>query len=78
MDTVPAVAQIVAARYRAMSPDARLEAAASLFETARAIVESSLPADLSRTERRMAWARRVYGTEIPEAALRAFANHGAA
>ncbi len=74
MDTSPAVTAIVSARYREMTPEARLEAAASLFESARAIVESSLPQNLSPVERRLAWAKRFYGSELPDAALRAYAN----
>ena len=41
---------------------------------ARAIVESSLPRNLSRRERRLAYAKRMYGDELPEAALVAFAE----
>lgn len=43
--------------------------AASLYETARTIVDSSLPQDLRREERRLAIARRFYSNELPEAAL---------
>lgn len=45
-----------------------------MFETARAIVESSIPAGLSRRDRRLALARRFYQGELPEAALVAFAE----
>jgi hypothetical protein len=45
-----------------------------MFDTARAIVESSLSPNLSRRERRLAYARRMYGDELPEAALIAFAD----
>jgi hypothetical protein len=58
-----------------MSPAERWRVAASLFETARAIVESSLPSSLSRAERRLAVMRRIYGDELPEAALLAHARH---
>lgn len=75
-DTSPVIAQKVAARHQAMTPQERWEVASSLFETARAIVDSSLSADLAPVERRLAWARRVYGSELPEAALLAFAGHG--
>ena len=74
MDTSREVEALVAQRHRQMSPLERWEIAASLFETARAIVESSLSPALSRSERRFAWARRVYGTELPEKALMAFAT----
>jgi hypothetical protein len=48
--------------------------ASSMFETARAIVESSLPSNLTRRDRRLAFARRLYAGEMPEAALVAFAE----
>ena len=65
---------IVAERYRRMSPHERMKIASSMFETARAIVESSLPPGLSRRERRLAFARCMYEGELPEAALLAYAD----
>ena len=41
---------------------------------ARLLVESSLPTNLTRGERRLAFARRLYDGELPEAALVAFAD----
>ena len=73
-DTTPAFEAIVSARYRSMTPEQRLRAAASLFDTARAIVDSSLPASLTPAERRLAQARRMYGDELSPAALRAHAE----
>ena len=73
-DTSREVAAMVAERHRQMTPEERMRIAASMFDTARAIVESSLPANLSRRERRLAYARRMYGNELPEAALIAFAE----
>jgi hypothetical protein len=73
-DTSPKIAAMVAERHRRLTPDERIRIASSMFETARAIVESSLPANLSRRERRLAYARRMYGDELPEAALIAFAE----
>ncbi|HEY3784685.1 MAG TPA: hypothetical protein VGL55_05345 [Steroidobacteraceae bacterium] len=73
-DTSPQMERIVTERYRQMSPDQRMRIASSMFETARKIVESSLPADMSRRERRLAWARRFYQGELPEKALLAFAE----
>jgi hypothetical protein len=52
---------MVAERHRQMTPEERMRIASSMFDTARAIVESSLPANLSRRERRLAYARRMYG-----------------
>jgi hypothetical protein len=45
-----------------------------MFDTARAIIESSLPLNLTRRERRLAFARRLYAGELSEAALIAFAE----
>jgi len=41
---------------------------------ARAIIGSSLPLDLTRRERRLAFAKRLYAGELPDAALLAFAE----
>ena len=46
----------------------------AMYDTARAIVLSSLPPGLSRRERRLAFAKRFYDGELPEAALIAYAE----
>lgn len=74
-DTAPEVAALVAERHRRMTPAERVAIASALFDTARVIVESSIPGDLPRQERRLEFARRLYGRELPEAALRAFAEY---
>lgn len=51
-----------------------MKISSSMFETARALIDSSLPANLSPRERRLAFARRLYGDELPEAALQAYAD----
>ena len=58
-----------------MAPAERCQIASGMYDAARAIVESSLPAHLSRRERRLALAVRMYGQELPQAALEAFAAH---
>ncbi len=73
-DTSPEMERIVSERYRQMSPDRRMRMASSMFETARKLIESSLPAEMDRKERRLAWARRLYEGELPEKALLAFAE----
>lgn len=73
-DTPARIAAMVAERHERMTAEERLQIAAQMFESARAIVESSLPPNLTRRERRLAWARRMYGNELPEAALIAFAE----
>lgn len=74
-DTVPGVAALVSERCSRMTPLERLTIASALFDTGRAIVESSLPASLAPRDRRLALLRRLYGKELPEAALQAFADH---
>jgi hypothetical protein len=73
-DTPDKLIEMVAERHRQMSPDERVRIAAGMFDTARAIVESSLPTSLGRRERRLALAQRMYGEELPQAALAAFAD----
>lgn len=73
-DTSDKVAGLVAERHRRMTADERVVAAARMFDTARAIVESSLPQELPIRERRLILMRRLYGNEISEAAMMAFAD----
>jgi hypothetical protein len=73
-DTSPEMERIVTERYRRMTADERMRIASSMFETARKIIESSLPANMTRKERRLAFARRLYGGELPEKALLAYAE----
>ena len=73
-DTAPEFEAIVNERYRRMTPDERVKIAASMYDTARAIVLSSLPPGLTRREKRLAFARRFYEGELPEAALIAYAD----
>lgn len=73
-DTSAKVAALVAERYLQMTPVERMTIASEMFDSARAIVESSLPPNLARRERRLAVARRFYAGELPEAALMAFAD----
>jgi hypothetical protein len=74
-DTSAAISRIVADRHRSMTPTERCLAASSLFETARKIVESSLPNGLTLEQRRLAIVRRLYRDELPEAALIAHAKY---
>jgi len=73
-DTSAEFLRIVTERHRQMTPESRMAAAASMFETARVIIESSLAPHLSRRDRRLAVARRFYAGELPEAALQAHAE----
>jgi hypothetical protein len=76
-DTSVAVERRVNERYAEMSAEERMRIVASLYETARAIIESSLPAGLTAEQRRYAIVKRLYGDELPEAALAAHAKLGA-
>ena len=73
-DTSSDFEAMITERYRKMTPDERIRIAASMYDTAAATVLSSLPPGLSRRERRLAFARRFYEGELPEAALIAYAE----
>jgi hypothetical protein len=65
-DTSDEAAKLVSERYRSMTPAERWLAASSLFETAREIIQSSLPSGLTAEERRLAVVERFYkGRAIP-------------
>ena len=74
-DTSAAISKVVVDRYRSMTPAERWLAASSLFETARKIVESSLPCGLTMEQQRLAVVRRLYRNELPEVALIAHARY---
>jgi hypothetical protein len=69
-DTTPDLRRLVAERLRRMEPEERVRMCAEMFETARALVEASLPQGLEPLERRRRLAERLYG----EFARRAFAD----
>lgn len=73
-DTNEKFEALVAERHRRMTTHERVIIAAGMFDTARAIVESSLPANLPRRDRRLVFIRRLYGDEVSEAAKIAFAE----
>jgi hypothetical protein len=77
-DTSDAMAKLVLERYRAMTPEERWLAASSLFETAREIIQSSLPRNLTVEQRRLAVAERLYKGELPDSALMAHARYASA
>ena len=52
-DTAPKIAASVSARHQRMTPAERMQIAATMFDTARASVLSSLPPNLTRRERRL-------------------------
>jgi hypothetical protein len=73
-DTSALISNLIAQHHDSMTPAERWRVVSSMFETARKIVDSSLAADLTVQQRRLAVARRIYGGELPEAALLAHAE----
>ena len=67
-DTTPEFRRLMRERLLALEPAERVRMCADMFETARRIVEASLPGDLDPEERRYRICRRFYG----ELADRAF------
>lgn len=59
-DTAPEVSDYLRKRYAAMSPEQRFLIGIRMFDTARALVEASIPGDLSDYERRREICRRFY------------------
>ena len=60
-DTTPEFRRLVRERMRALAPAARVQMCADMFETARRIVDASLPAGLDPEERRYRICQRFYG-----------------
>jgi hypothetical protein len=60
-DTTPEFQKMLGERFLALAPAERVSLCADMFETARALVEASLPAGLDAIERRRRICRRFYG-----------------
>jgi hypothetical protein len=60
-DTTPEFRELVRARFAGMTPEERVLACIGMFDTARALVEASLPEDLDPMERRFRLCERFYG-----------------
>ena len=60
-DTTPEFHRLMRERFQALAPAERVRMCADMFETARQIVEASLPAGLDGQERRYRICRRFYG-----------------
>jgi hypothetical protein len=63
-DTTPEFERFVATQYARLTPDERVRLCTEMFEAARALVESSLPAGLSDRERKRRITERFYGSEF--------------
>jgi hypothetical protein len=60
-DTTLEFRRLVAERFGRMAPEERVRLCAEMFETARQLIEASLPPDLDPRERRQRVAERLYG-----------------
>ena len=69
-DTAPDIAAYVDSRYAAMSPEARFLIGIRMFETARELMEASIPDAICGIDRRRAICRRLY----PELVDRVYPN----
>jgi hypothetical protein len=63
-DTTPEFERFVAEQYRRLTPGERMRLCTEMFDTARMLVESGLPAGLSERERKRRITERFYGTEF--------------
>lgn len=60
-DTSPEFRRLMAEGFARMAPEQRVLACTGMFDTARALVEASLPAGLDRAELRFRICERFYG-----------------
>ncbi|HEY6241951.1 MAG TPA: hypothetical protein VIW78_14075 [Burkholderiales bacterium] len=70
-DTTPEFEKVVRERLLALAPKQRVSMCADMFETARTLVEASLPPGLDPIERRRRICRRFYGDLADKAFPRA-------
>ncbi len=63
-DTDPEIQRIVRDRIMARSGEERFVMGAQMFDSAREMVQASLPPGLSETEQRRQLFRRLYGKEL--------------
>lgn len=64
-DTPPEIAELVRTRLMARTGAERFRMGVEMFEAARRMVLSSLPADLSESERKRRLFKRLYGVPLP-------------
>lgn len=64
-DTPPEIAEMVHARLMARSGAERFRMGVEMFEAARRMVLASLPAGLSKAERKHCLFERLYGVPLP-------------
>lgn len=71
-DTHPIVAREMRARYERLTPSERVQIASGMYETARAIILSTLPPGLTPAERSYRLFIRMHGEEYEPLARKAF------
>jgi hypothetical protein len=59
-DTAPEIAAYVDSRYAAMSPETRFLIGIRMFDTARELMDASIPDAIKGVDRRRAICRRLY------------------
>lgn len=68
-DTTPEFERIVTERFAGLTPQDRVRMCSSMFDTALAIVVSSLPPGLEAIERKRRICERLHGAELAEKAF---------
>jgi hypothetical protein len=63
-DTTPEMRELLRARFAALAPEERVRMCADMFESARALVLASLPAQADECTRRRMLCERFYGAEL--------------
>jgi hypothetical protein len=63
-DTPPEIERVVRNKIMARSGEERFIMDAEMFESAREMIEASLPKNLSETKRRCLLFKRIYGKEL--------------
>lgn len=63
-DTTPEFQRFVDEQYRRLTPGERVRLCTEMFDAARCLVESSLPAGLGENERRRRITERFYGSDF--------------
>jgi hypothetical protein len=65
IDTTEEIRQLVRAQIMARSSEERFVMGAEMFDSALAVVKASLPANLSGSEYKRQFFKRLYGLELP-------------
>jgi hypothetical protein len=65
-DTEPIIAKILKEKYNLLTPGERLKKCFGMYETAKALVLSSISDSLKADERRKIFFKRMHGYSLPE------------